>query len=99
MGFNGLSANEMARQLEDGGLTSESIIRDCLGRNEAREPDVHAWGYLDPEYALEQAHALDTTPRRSLLHGVPVGIKDIFDTKDMPTAHGLPPYMGRRWGG
>jgi Asp-tRNA(Asn)/Glu-tRNA(Gln) amidotransferase A subunit family amidase len=98
MGFNGLFASEMARQLDDGGLTSESAVRDCLARIKAREPDVRAWDYLDPEYALEQARALDATPRRSPLHGVPVGIKDIFDTQDMPTAHGFPPYEGRLWG-
>ncbi len=98
MGLNGLSAAEAARRLEAGTLTSESLVRDCLARIEAREPDVQAWDYLDPGYAIEQARALDATPRRSPLHGVPVGIKDIFDTGDMPTAHGFPPYKGRRWG-
>lgn len=97
-GLNGLSACAAAHRLDQGLLTSEALVRDCLARIEAREGDVQAWDYLDPEYALEQAHALDATPRRSPLHGVPVGIKDIFDTLDMPTAHGFAPYKGRRWG-
>jgi Asp-tRNA(Asn)/Glu-tRNA(Gln) amidotransferase A subunit family amidase len=98
LGLNGLSACEAARRLDEGSLTSEALVRDCLARIEAREKEVQAWDHLDPQYALEKARALDTTPRRSVLHGVPVGIKDIFDTQDMPTAHGFPPYKGRRWG-
>ncbi len=94
MGLNGLSAREAATRLEAGDITSDALVRDCLARIEAREPDVQAWDYLDPDYALEQARTLDASPRRSPLHGVPVGIKDIFDTLDMPTAHGFPPYKG-----
>lgn len=97
-GLNGLSASEAARRLETGALTSEALIHDCLERISAREPEVEAWDYLDPDYAVAQARALDATPRRSPLHGVPVGVKDIFDTRDMPTAHGFPPYKGRFWG-
>jgi Asp-tRNA(Asn)/Glu-tRNA(Gln) amidotransferase A subunit family amidase len=98
MGLNGLTASEAAKRLDAGDLTSETLVRDCLARIAAREDDVQAWDYIDPDYALEQARALDAMPRRSPLHGVPVGIKDIFDTEDMPTAHGFDPYVGKRWG-
>ncbi|MFM2129818.1 MAG: hypothetical protein RL477_1364 [Pseudomonadota bacterium] len=98
LGHNALSATEVARRLDAGALSSEALVRDCLTRIAAREPDVQAWDFLDPDLVLEQARALDATPRRGPLHGVPVGIKDIFDTKDMPTAHGFPPYKGRHWG-
>ena len=98
MGLNGLTACEASAQLEAGNITSESLVRDCLERIGARDADVLAWDYIDPDYAIEQAKSLDGEPRRGPLHGVPVGIKDIFDTIDMPTAHGFDPYEGKRWG-
>ncbi len=98
MGLNGLAACDAAARLEAGDITSEALVRDCLARIAAREPEVQAWDYLDPDYAIEQAKTLDATPRRSALHGVPVAIKDIFDTLDMPTAHGFQPYEGDRTG-
>ena len=98
MGLNGLTACEAAARLEAGDITAEALVRDCLARIEARDGDVHAWDYIDPDYAIEQAKARDAEPRRGKLHGVPVGIKDIFDTVDMPTAHGFAPYEGKRWG-
>jgi len=98
MGLNGLTASEASAQLEAENITSEALVRDCLERIEARNADVLAWDYIDPDYAIEQAKLLDGEPRRGPLHGVPVGIKDIFDTIDMPTAHGFDPYEGKRWG-
>ncbi|MCZ6813359.1 MAG: amidase, partial [Alphaproteobacteria bacterium] len=98
MGLNGLSAAEAAARLEAGDITSEALVRDCLARIDARDDAVRAWDYLNPDHAIDQAKALDATPRKSALHGVPVGIKDIFDTKDMPTAHGFDPYEGKHWG-
>jgi len=98
MGLNVLTASEAARRLAAGEITSEALVADCLARIAAREGDVQAWAYIDPDYALEQARAADAAPRRSALHGVPVGIKDILDTEDMPTGHGFPPYAGDRPG-
>jgi Asp-tRNA(Asn)/Glu-tRNA(Gln) amidotransferase A subunit family amidase len=72
------------------------VVRDCLARIEAREPQVEAWAYLDPELALTQARALDRAPSRGPLHGVPIGVKDIFDTADMPTEMGSPIYRDNR---
>jgi Asp-tRNA(Asn)/Glu-tRNA(Gln) amidotransferase A subunit family amidase len=96
--LNGLGAVAAARKIEAGEITSERLARDCLARIEAREPAVGAWAFLDPAYAIEQARTLDKTPCKGPLHGVPVAIKDIIDTKDMPTGHGSPIYKGDRTG-
>ena len=98
MGLNRLTASEASALLKLGEITSEALTRDCLERIVEREGAIHAWDYIDPEYALEQAKVLDREPRRGPLHGVPVGIKDIFDTKDMPTAHGFGPYKNKHFG-
>ena len=86
--FNAFSAGFAAEAIRTGHCTSEHLVQDCLERIQIREDEVHAWQYLDPEYALEQARDCDRTERKSALHGVPVGIKDIIDTADMPTDYG-----------
>jgi Asp-tRNA(Asn)/Glu-tRNA(Gln) amidotransferase A subunit family amidase len=98
MGLNALSAADAARKLASGEITSEALVRDCLARIEARDDVVQAWAFLDPDLALKQAQARDAEPRRGPLHGMPIGIKDIFDTIDMPTGHGFSPYQGKSWG-
>ena len=91
-----LTAKEAAKQIADGKLTSEKLVASCLGRITAREPEVGAWFFLDPELALSQARALDKGPSRGKLHGVPVGVKDIIETMDMPTGYGSGIYTGNR---
>jgi Asp-tRNA(Asn)/Glu-tRNA(Gln) amidotransferase A subunit family amidase len=95
-GLNLLTATEAAGKLRDGSATSVELVEHCLARIAAREPDVHAWAFVDREIALDQARARDREPPRSPLHGVPVGIKDIFDTCDMPTAYGSQIYKDHR---
>lgn len=94
--FNELSASEAAKRIAAGEITAEALVRDCLARIEEREPGVGAWEFLDPELALEQARERDRSPSRGPLHGIPVGIKDIFETADMPTAYGSSIYKGNR---
>jgi Asp-tRNA(Asn)/Glu-tRNA(Gln) amidotransferase A subunit family amidase len=77
-------------------LSSEEIVRACLERIEEREPTVRAWAHIDPDAALAQARAADASEPRSPLHGVPVGVKDIIDTRDLPTECGTPIHAGRR---
>jgi Asp-tRNA(Asn)/Glu-tRNA(Gln) amidotransferase A subunit family amidase len=74
----------------------EDVVRESLERIAAVEDDLLAWAYLDPELALAQARALDRLPPagRGPLHGVPVGVKDIVDTADQPTAYGSAIYAG-----
>ena len=94
-GAERLTASEAATQLSAGALTAEAIIRDCLERAKDRA-EVRAWVWLDPEHALAQARAADRAGRPGLLAGVPVGVKDVIDTVDMPTQHGSPIYRGNR---
>src|SRR5215831_7899828 len=94
-GAERLTASEAATQLSAGTLTAEAIIRDCLERAKDRA-EVRAWVWLDPEQALAQARAADRAGRPGLLAGVPVGVKDVIDTVDMPTQHGSPIYRGNR---
>jgi amidase len=91
-----LSASEAAAAIAAGTLTAEKLVGECLERVRAREPEVKAWTYLDPEAALQEARRRDRETRRSRLHGIPVGVKDVIDTADMPTEYGSPIYKGNR---
>jgi amidase len=94
--LNELSATEASRRLAAGEITSEALVRDCLERIAARESEVRAWAFIDREAALAQARAADARPRSGLLDGLPVGIKDLIDTADMPATYGSPIYDGNR---
>jgi Asp-tRNA(Asn)/Glu-tRNA(Gln) amidotransferase A subunit family amidase len=94
--LSGLSATEAAGKIRSGEISSEELVRACLDRIEQQEPTVHAWRFLDPELALVQARRCDASETRSPLHGVPVAVKDQFDTADMPTGYGSPIYEGHR---
>lgn len=96
-GLNLLSATEAASRIARGEITSEALVHDCLDRIQARDQDIHAWTHLDPDYALEQARACDRAPAPAgPLHGIPVGVKDVIDTFDMPTEYGSSTYRGHR---
>ena len=71
-------------------------VEACLEKIEAREGELHAWAVVDPEFARRQARELESAPVRGPLHGIPVGVKDIFDTADLPTEYGSPIYKGHR---
>jgi len=94
--LNALSAVEAARRIAAGKIKSEALVRDCLDRIAARESEVLAWAHLDRDAAIAQARAADAAPARGLLHGVPIAVKDLIDTIDMPTAYGSPVYAGHR---
>ena len=93
---NKLSARDAAARIASGDLTSEALVRDCLARIEAREPDIQAWEFLNPDAALEQARRCDRSPRTGPFHGLPVGVKDVLDTADMPTIWGDEATFGGR---
>ena len=93
---NELSAAEAAQRIARRELTSERLVAACLERIEAREREVQAWAFVDRGLALSQARRLDSESPRGPLHGIPVGIKDVFDTADMPTEYGSPIYRDHR---
>jgi Asp-tRNA(Asn)/Glu-tRNA(Gln) amidotransferase A subunit family amidase len=94
-----LSAADAAQAIAAGALSAEQLAQACLGRIREVEPQVQAWQYVDEAHALAQARARDAdrAEGRPLgpLHGVPVGIKDIIDTADMPTEDGTVLHAGR----
>jgi amidase len=77
-------------------LSSEEAVGGCLEQTRLRDREVRAWQYLDPDRALEQARTKDRHEPAGSLHGVPVGIKDIIDTADMPTELGTEIHAARR---
>jgi len=94
-----LAATAAAKSIREGLLTSEELVSACLERIRASEPTVQAWTFLDEEHALAQARAADESRRSGepvgALNGIPVGIKDIIDTADMPTENGTVLHKGR----
>jgi Asp-tRNA(Asn)/Glu-tRNA(Gln) amidotransferase A subunit family amidase len=95
--LSGLAAQ---RLLSEGKITALELTEACLARIAADEPRVQAWAFLDPELARAQARRCDEARRlgrpQGPLHGIPVGVKDIIDTRDMPTEHGTVLHAGRR---
>ena len=94
--MNELTAVQATAQIASGRITSEKLTRACLDRIADRERDVRAWAYLSPDHAIAEARARDRQTCRGLLHGVPIAVKDVIDTADMPTEHGTPIYKGNR---
>src|SRR5258706_1081075 len=94
-----LSAAQAVRLIQQGRLSSEELVGACLERIRTAEPQVQAWTFLDEDLALAQARAADDLRRSGqaagALCGIPVGIKDIIDTADMPTENGTPLHRGR----
>ena len=86
-----LSATEAFKMMKKGELSSEQYVSNFLEHIEKREPAVGAWSYIEPEMAIQQAKEADKrwkNNKAGKLNGLPIGIKDIIDTKDMPTENG-----------
>src|SRR5882672_4950753 len=77
-------------------LSAEELVRRCLARIAEREPTVQAWEVLDAEGALAAARGIDRLRDRPPLCGLPVGVKDLIDTGDLPTAYGSPIHRGHQ---
>jgi Asp-tRNA(Asn)/Glu-tRNA(Gln) amidotransferase A subunit family amidase len=94
-----LSLAEAAAEISEGRITSVELVGDCLARIDEVEPTIQAWTFLDRAHAMRQAEAADAYRKQGKpvgpLHGVPIGIKDIFDTGDMPTEFGSALWKGR----
>ena len=91
-----LSATEIAEGVRSGTFGAEAVAESCLERISIRDGTVQAWEFLDPELVRLQARAIDASKHTGLMAGVPVGIKDIIDTSDMPTEMGSPIYADNR---
>jgi len=94
------TATDAARRIHEGEISSEELVGACLERIDQIDETVEAWAHLDRNYAIGQSRFCDTVRASGVntgpLHGVPVGIKDIIDTKDMPTENGTVLDAGRR---
>jgi amidase len=90
-----LSVAETVDRLTRRELTAEDLVRSCLAWIAEREPRVQAWEVLASD-AIDQARRIDAQASRPLLCGLPVGIKDLIDTADLPTTYGSPIYAGNR---
>ncbi|MEX0753157.1 MAG: amidase [Xanthobacteraceae bacterium] len=99
MSLSALTLTQAAADIREGRITSTQLVTGCLERIAQMDGEVQAWAFLDRDHALRQAQAADdrhmSGKHGGPLHGVPVGIKDIFDTSDMPTEFGSPLWAGR----
>ena len=91
-----LTASVAARLLQSRELSAQTLLGAYLECIEAREPQVLAWRHRDAASAMEQARQLDRGPLRGPLHGLPLGVKDLFDTQDFPTGYGSPIYQSHQ---
>ena len=82
--------------LTEGTLSARDYCDACLERVRASEASVRAWAALDEGRARAIAATRDVRDARGALHGIPVGVKDIFDTDDLPTEMGSPAFVGNR---
>jgi Asp-tRNA(Asn)/Glu-tRNA(Gln) amidotransferase A subunit family amidase len=96
MSANAPTAAEIAAMIRDGRSTAEAVARACLDRITERDSAVGAWAFVDPDAVIRRARELDSGPMRGPLHGVPIGVKDMIDTADMPTQHNSPIFTGHR---
>lgn len=92
--LNELSASELLALTRTGHATVTAVAEAVIARVEARQPDVRAYVHFDKRQILNQAAALDAEPVKGPLHGVPVAVKDVFNTRDMPTGHNSARYDG-----
>ena len=93
-----IPAAQAATMIASGNLSCEEYTRAFVQRIRERDSLRRAWAWVDAEHAVRQARERDREPRRSPLHGIPLGVKDVFNTLDMPTQHNSPIYEGHRPG-
>ncbi len=100
LSLNLLDCTTAAETIRAGTITSEELTRACLARIAERDGIIKAWAHIDADHALAQARAADseraTGRGTGALHGVPIAIKDIIDTSDLPTENGCSIFSGRR---
>lgn len=90
------SASAMLESIRNGRMTVENWVQGCLDRIDAREAAVRAWAHISPEAVLAEARRLDADQPRGPLHGLPIGVKDVILTADLPTSYNSPIYADFR---
>ncbi len=95
----GTGRSGAAAAIREGRVSSAELVEDCLSRVQEVDGEIQAWAFLDPDHGRRAARAADEhrMAGRAIgpLHGVPIGIKDIFDTSDYPTEFGSALWKGR----
>ena len=95
-----LSAKKALQAIREQRMSSQRLTHSCLARVDAREAQVRAWAHLDYGHAIDQARQADEHQRAGeplgALHGIPIGVKDIFDTQDYPTEYGSMIFQDRQ---
>ena len=89
-------ATAIVAAVRTGTITCEAVARDCLDHISLRDPQIGAWQTIHPDDVIAQARKLDTGDKRGPLIGVPIGVKDVIDTFDLPTAYGSPIYRAHQ---
>lgn len=96
MELHTLTATELVRRLARRELAAETLVRSLLEHIDSREQAVQAWTCIQRDTVLGAARELDRGAIRGPLHGLPAGVKDVFDTFDLPTEYGSPIYKGHQ---
>lgn len=87
-----LSATQAARLIAQGGLKPSDLLRAYLARIDSREHEIKAFEHITSESALAYARQQDQQTAKGLLFGIPIGVKDLIDTKGMTTTYGSAIY-------
>lgn len=90
-----LPVRSLVERLSRREISVESVVRGYLERIRVLDSEVHAWQYVDEESALNRARVLDRSVPGPL-HGLPLGVKDLIDTADMPTTYGSVRYANHQ---
>jgi Asp-tRNA(Asn)/Glu-tRNA(Gln) amidotransferase A subunit family amidase len=91
-----LSVHEAAQQIAAKRLGVVEYVEAWLEQIAAREAEVGAWQHFDRDLVLAAARRADNEPPRGPLHGIPLAVKDVIDTFDLPTGYGSPIYANHR---
>jgi Asp-tRNA(Asn)/Glu-tRNA(Gln) amidotransferase A subunit family amidase len=94
--FEAMSIDALVAAVVRREIDCVDIVRDCVQRVREREAQVHAFAHFDADWALEQARQRDADRRPLRLLGIPLAVKDIFDTCDFPTEYNSPIYRGNQ---
>lgn len=90
------SARRIVEGLAQRQITAEAVTRSCLDRIAERDELIQAWVAINPECAIAQARDIDKADQSGWLRGVPIGVKDVIDTFDLPTAYGSDIYASHQ---